>query len=575
MLFFKYLNLFTKILGKKVYFVFLLSFIASVLESLGFILVIPIFLAMENNGTLSESKSSISNVVFTVFKTFKIEPELGQLMFYVMVLFLIKGLFVYLALYISAKFRVALHLTMKELLVLKYTSLKYLDYMQKSSSYYSNVINEQVNRSLLSFNSMILMFVQLVNLTVYFCFAIAVSWFFSISAIALGICLIILFRTINLKVRNSSRGVSAQTSFLVETVVEGMSNYKYLYATSQISQFKSRVSNIIENLVRYELKLGKARAFTQAMREPFIVVSLLSLVSFSVFVVGNKISELIVSVLIFYRAMTSAIGIQRYWQGSMEYIGSVELVDKELTEYETTNRSNQTSELVVPTNDDLTIQNLSFRYPNANSNVLENVNFKIRNKEYLAIIGPSGGGKTTLVDILTGVLTPSSGVIMQGESVIANQYEPASWGKKIGYVAQEGSLFKDTIWNNVTMWAPKDNKDNMEKFLNAVNQAQISDFIFSLDKDVDTTVGERGAAISGGQKQRILLARELYKKPKVLVLDEATSALDEENETLISENIFHMKGEITIIAITHRRKNLKYADRVISIENKTVKTVKN
>lgn len=200
--------------------------------------------------------------------------------------------------------------------------------------------------------------------------------------------------------------------------------------------------------------------------------------------------------------------------------------------------------------------------------VFENLNFSIRANEFLAIIGESGTGKSTLIDLMLGLLKPDEGVIcVDGEDIFDNLY---SWRKLVGYVPQSFYLFDDTIKYNITFG--ESTLVDIRDVNDALRLSQLASFVDGLPLGMNTVIGEKGSQLSGGQKQRLAIARALYLKPKVLILDEPTSALDNytENELMLSLNELRYKLDITIVLVTHSTNNLRYCDRVIEIKDKAI-----
>ena len=180
------------------------------------------------------------------------------------------------------------------------------------------------------------------------------------------------------------------------------------------------------------------------------------------------------------------------------------------------------------------------------------------------MVGESGAGKTTLANVICGLLPPNKGEVVTNNQLIYNS-NLDSFRSKVGYITQEPVIFDDTIFNNVTFWAEK-TPENLEKFHNAMNMVSMKSFVENLDRQEDTPLGNNGVLISGGQKQRISIARELYKDIDLLIMDEATSALDSETEKYIKDNIDLLHGKFTIVIIAHRLSTIKNVDRVYLLE---------
>ena len=195
---------------------------------------------------------------------------------------------------------------------------------------------------------------------------------------------------------------------------------------------------------------------------------------------------------------------------------------------------------------------------------LEGVTFSVKQGEFLSIVGHSGAGKTTFVDILLGLFPIGSGeILLDGENI--SKVSKRSWRNNIGYVSQDTFLLNDTIENNIRFY---DIHMSNEDIVRATKLANIYDFIEQLPDKLSTIVGERGVKLSGGQKQRLTIARALLKKPEILIFDEATSALDQKSEEIICEALEDITKNKTVIMISHRMSLIKKMNRVLTIQNK-------
>lgn len=219
----------------------------------------------------------------------------------------------------------------------------------------------------------------------------------------------------------------------------------------------------------------------------------------------------------------------------------------------------------------ISVEELSFAYPEIEKQVLSNINFSIPKGKFVGIVGASGAGKTTFVDILLGLLPPSKGKIsVDGKNIYD---DIRTWQTNLSYVPQSIYLIDGTIRENIALGV--DEKEIDGALVNEVLQmAELYDFVQELPTGIDTTVGERGVKLSGGQRQRIGIARALYYQPQVLVLDEATSALDNETEKSITDTILKLKGKITIIAVAHRLTTLAQCDFKVKFENGKASIIK-
>ena len=219
-------------------------------------------------------------------------------------------------------------------------------------------------------------------------------------------------------------------------------------------------------------------------------------------------------------------------------------------------------------NDSITLREISFRYPGASRPVLDEFSLSIAKNTSLGVVGPTGSGKSTFVDLLLGLYQPTAGEILIDDRPLTPALIPA-WQASIGYVPQDIFLIDDTIARNVAFGLPEDQIDS-EQLREACVTAQLLEFIeIELPDGFDTIVGERGIRLSGGQRQRIGLARALYHRPSLLILDEATSALDVATEAKLLEALRSLAGKLTMVVAAHRLSTIAGCDKVVDLRNKS------
>ncbi|HCU06997.1 MAG TPA: ABC transporter ATP-binding protein [Holosporales bacterium] len=210
-------------------------------------------------------------------------------------------------------------------------------------------------------------------------------------------------------------------------------------------------------------------------------------------------------------------------------------------------------------NQKISFHDVSFQYLNTDKNALSNVSFDLQKGESIGIVGETGSGKSTLVDLILGLLKPTSGHILVDDSFSVSSFQ---WHQKIGYVPQSIYLIDDTIEANIAFGAATVDAEKLQK---AIHTAQLSKLIEGLPKGAKTVVGERGVRLSGGERQRIAIARALYASPEVLIFDEATSALDTNTESNLMETINEISKDYTVIMIAHRLSTLKDCNRIVKM----------
>ncbi|APD51303.1 ABC transporter ATP-binding protein [Francisella hispaniensis FSC454] len=274
-----------------------------------------------------------------------------------------------------------------------------------------------------------------------------------------------------------------------------------------------------------------------------------------------QLVSMIALLLVFARLLPNLTTIQQNYFRILNIVPIYVQTKNMITELEK-NKEAQHKDFKIDLKDKIQLKNVDFCYDD-NNKVLKNLNCCLYANQTVAIVGESGAGKSTLADLLLGILSVDSGYIKIDNTTLDEEHM-YSWRELISYVPQDTYLFNESIKDNLLWAAPKaTDKDIYE----ALKLAALYDFVVKLPDGINSIIGDRGVYLSGGQKQRLAIARALLRKPKVLLLDEATSALDIQNEELIYETLKKLKGQITIIIITHRLSTLRATDNIIVMSN--------
>ena len=269
-----------------------------------------------------------------------------------------------------------------------------------------------------------------------------------------------------------------------------------------------------------------------------------------------------------FRLLPSVGRINEHVTNIMYAIPSVDLIYEDLKgieDYQEQQKQDEVSQWHFEK--EIRVNKITYAYPDAETNVLEDAECIIPKGKTVALVGSSGAGKTTLADIILGLLVPQRGKILADEINVFKNL--GIWHHKIGYIPQVIYLSDDTIRNNVAFGVYEDKIDD-EAIKAALEKAQLWEFVDSLPMGLDTLVGDRGVRLSGGQRQRIGIARALYHDPEILVLDEATSALDSETEAAVMEAIEQLQGTKTMLIIAHRLTTIRKADIIYEVENQKI-----
>lgn len=340
--------------------------------------------------------------------------------------------------------------------------------------------------------------------------------------------------------------------------------------------FKDQFWDIAAGLAKNQVKNGLYNAIPKPMMETMVIGVILVIVAIKT-ASGNSAASFIPVITVFalaaFRLLPSVNKISSYVGVIMYNKVAVEAVYNEVNEMRNTiSQREKTVEEEIRFDKEICLNDVVFAYDGADKNVIDHVSLEIKKNTSVAFIGPSGAGKTTIVDVMLGILKNQQGSITVDGTDIRNAL--SGWHKKIGYIPQVIYLMDDTIRNNIAFGIKPEQIDD-DRVWEALEEAQLKQFVETLENGLDTMVGELGTRLSGGQRQRIGIARALYRQPELLVLDEATSALDNETETAVMEAIDSLHGKLTLIIIAHRLTTIKNCDVVYEIKDGNIETKQN
>ncbi|OOY97258.1 ABC transporter ATP-binding protein [Solemya velum gill symbiont] len=567
-----YLKLFQYYLGWRVYLVFALALAAAMAEGFGILMLLPLLHSLDGglvapDGSVTDVPTKVGGYLQQFLEMLGLEHSSIAILMIITLAFIIKGALLFGSSAYSAYLNGQLLRELKGRLFRHYSRMSYSYYTRRNTGHFINVINVQINQMLHVFMALVQLGVQLVNTLIYITLAFIVAWRFGAMALVIGITLVLLFRFLNSYVRELSRDTAAEHGQLSKLLIQSLHAFKYLTATGQMDHLQNGIKKSIHRLTGYEVRSGIAGAFTGAVREPITVVFIMVIVLIQMVVLEQPLSPIMISILLFHRGLNAVMAVQSTLQSTLGSVGGLEMVRDEFkavcNEQETNGNQH-----IPPLGKAITLKNVDFGYDSQMGNVLHDISLEIPARTSVAFVGESGAGKSTLVDLITLMLKPQGGQVLI-DGVPGKDVELASWRKQIGYVSQETVIFDDTIANNICMWVGDVEKDQEldQRVREAARQAHIDHFIETLPDGYQTLVGDRGLRLSGGQRQRLFIARELFRKPNLLILDEATSSLDTESEQAIQQSIDELKGQITVVIIAHRLSTIRKVDHIYVFEH--------
>ncbi len=560
-----YIRLFQQYVGRRLYVVFVLSLLASLTEGFGIVMLLPLFESL-TAGPGAQAMGTVATTIDRVLGIFGAK-SIPAFLALIAAAFVVKGLIVFASGAYAGRLRSHLLKSLRTRLFDAYAGMDYLYYCRRNTGHFTDVIISQVGGFYNAFNAFLNLLTSIITTLSYFALAVAITWQFGVMALAVGLGLLLLFRRLNVYVRTLSRQTTAESGNLTKLLIQFLHAFKYLKATEQIARLRGTVVGSIGRLSAYQENQMRASALTNSVREPLAVCFIVFIVLVQIAVLRQPLAPIVVSILLFYRGLNTVLVVQARWQDTLSTIGSVERVhDELLTQHE--HRERAGTREIGDLGTSIEFRDVTFAYDPAIGDVLHQVSFVIPARASVAVVGASGAGKSTVIDMLCLLLRPGRGAVLI-DGVPGTDIVPASWRRRIGYVSQDTVVFDDTVANNICLWQGDvaGDPEVLQRIRDAARQAHIAEFVESLPDGYQTRVGERGVRLSGGQRQRLFIARELFKRPNLLILDEATSALDSESERAIQRSIEALRGHMTVVIIAHRLSTIRNVDMVLVFDH--------
>jgi ATP-binding cassette, subfamily C, bacterial len=552
----KIIKIFLRTEGTNPTLVLLCLLAASAAEavSLGTLVPTAAALAGESGG----GNSQIATFVRTSLEAIGLPPTLGTFVILVAVAMILKSVMSFIALSYAGIAAARVAMSFRARLISAVFEARWGIFASQQSGRYANIISSDAGRAgdayLQSAQVVAFSFQVLAYVTVAF----LIDWRLALAGIGASVCLALLTRFLIGRARNAGRKQTERTSDLTIQMVDMLTNIKPLKSMQRHEPMLADMTGIMKKLKRALITRELTRVGLAQGSDAVLVI----FAAVGIYSAGTiwKISlpEMVVSGVVFMQVVAIVSKLQRMLHAAVlvesAYVDTAKLI-KEVE----ASRDVWAGSKAPDFDSGCRLEHVYFSH--GSTAIIKDVSLEIPSRAVVVLMGPSGAGKTTLIDLLIGLHRPDAGTIRVGETPLVD-IDIKAWRKLIGYVPQELSLFHASIRENITLG---DDSISDERVLAALAQAGAQDFINRLPEGLNSDVGEMGGKLSGGQRQRISLARALVADPQILILDEVTSALDPETEAEIVDNIAGLRGHYTIIAITHRPAWTKIADRLYSV----------
>ncbi len=544
---------------KQIGILTLLGFLGGLLESIGVNALIPLFsFATKNKDYGSDI---VTNFIEKIFAGLNINFNIRYLLLFVCLMFVLKAVMLIISSYVSIKITTDYEKATRSDLFKKTLAADWPHLIKQKLGYLENtvMIDVQYGATMLQQLSDIIMVIT--SLMMYILIAINISPFITLITLLLGACLFFLFKPTMYRIKTNAEKIGQYNKNISHFINESIVGIKTVKAMMAGQQLINRAKNFFEEINRYKIKIFLLRNITQSFIQPISLIFICVIFAIYYKSPGFSLPSMIAIVYLIQRIFQYIQQLQARFQSINEaypYLSNIIKYQEEATINQEKNPGLKPYELKK----NLVFDSVNFAYNN-NEPVLKQVSFGLAKGMLVGLIGPSGAGKTTIVDLILRLYQPTDGqILLDGQPI--SQIDLKEWRKNIGYISQDMFLLNDTIANNIKFY---DENIDEQKIKQAAKMANINDFIESLPDNYQAIIGERGIFLSAGQRQRIVIARILAKQPDLLILDEATSALDNESELKIQQVLENLKGKITIIAIAHRLSTVIKSDQLLVLEN--------
>ena len=537
---------------------------ATLAEGISFSGLLPLFgLATQSRSTTpapDTPPTGLEQAISTTLATFGLQPNIGLLCLIIVGGMVLKAAFVLLAQkqvgYTVAHVATDLRLSLLRSLL----AARWEYYVRQPVGSFANAFATEASRASEAYLHAVTIIAFSIQAILYIGLALAVSWQATLAAALFGLLIVFgLHRLVRMARRAGARQTALLKSILGQ-LTDVLYAVKPLKAMARETQIGPLLEHGTQRLNRALQREVLSKEALRALQDPLLIACLVGGLYIALTRWSLSLDAVIMLIILFGRTLSSLNKAQRQYQRMASRDSAYWSLQDTLQQSDVAREINTGTRQPYLTQA-ITLQDVSFAY--AEKSILDRASCTLPAGEVTLLLGPSGTGKTSTVDLIAGLLRPHSGAVLI-DGVPLDTIDLKAWRNTIGYVPQEMLLLHESVFTNVTLGDTALTEADVEVALRA---AEAWEFVQSLPDGILTGVGERGARLSGGQRQRIAIARALVHSPQLLILDEATTALDPDSEAAICQTVRRLRGTMTILAISHQPALLDIADHVYRLEN--------
>lgn len=547
---------FAKAIFKKapgqILFIIGLFFASGLLELFSIAAIIPVLTNLLN------SDQSASNVLFDNFGIGTLSLETALTI--ILVFMSLRGILLYIADYNVVRLARNLEIETRKQLFSSILNARWGYLLGLDMGRISNIILRETERYTIAVQKLGHFVSSGLIATVLVFSSILVSWqIFVIFALSI-VPYLVVTRYVARNIKRNARKRVTEANVISSQIAESVNNMKYIKASALEGNVQDGFSRSVTKYGRHYLDITKNSLFIKHFPEVFGVVILGALVFLSRQYLEKSPADLIFFLLILFRGYRQIAGVQNVLSSLLENIPSYETCEDMIQKAKAHKEKAIQSGMIQIEPKSIMLEKVGFSYDGSTAPTLENINIDMPEKGVVALVGMSGAGKTTIGDILLGLILPDHGAVRINKNKTSlSDADLRHWRRHIGYVPQDPFLITGTVRENILLVAYDKSQDNLNA---AIEKAGLKEFVDNLENGVDTLVGDAAMRLSGGQRQRLSIARALAQNPSVLILDEATSALDNTTAQFIQTTIDDIAKDRLVIMITHRLNTIRETGQI-------------
>lgn len=527
-------------------------------EGLVIALVIPLLNLALGKGTAQEGGflANATPIIQRIFNFFGLSPSLGLILVTIVLIFVVQGLARFLQKHLQWKMIKEYDQSLVHCLFKNYLSASWIFFVNHKAGHLMNVLSTETTRARAAFQFILQALAHFFLILFYLAISSLISWKITLLAILFGSLASTFLKLFIGRMERYGIETSKINNEFQSLAFDILSSAKMIKSSATEEKALNAVDNITQKRTHLDYISQMSGSLIPSFYFPLVMGMLALLVYIAMGYWQTNFATLLIFLYVFFRLIPTLSAFHSDYGQALIYIPSLDEIDK-IQKEAVGHHEESGKRTFTHLKESIVFDHIVFGYQQKEG-VLKDITLTIRKGESIAVVGASGAGKTSLVDLLLGLLTPLKGTVLI-DTIPLTTYDIASWRKKVGYLSQDVFLFHDTLRANLAWIAPRTSESDINQ---AIKAAYAEEFINKMPEGLNTVIGDRGVKLSGGQRQRIALARLLLQNPDIIVFDEAMSALDSHSETLVQKAIAtHLKKKTKII-ISHRLSSVKEADKI-------------